>query len=238
MIKAKKTLFYKQIAAIFAHFHQIITQDVVLDTKRMGLLSTTTSLTRYTVTGQLDEPILETIAAGLKKYAISDIDNDPSEQTAGWTAFKDPYAPSFEDSNFLVGTYIVFSLRVDKKSISTKLVQKHFASESAKRLKDLGRDFLSANEKRMIKDHVINMLNLKIPSTPNVYDIVWQYEKGELWFFSNLKSANEHLETLFAKSFHLSLIRSIPYTMAVFDKKLSHAERDALEKLSPGGQNL
>lgn len=237
-MKLKKTLSYKRIAAIFSYFHQIMTQYVVWKSIRMGLLSATTSLTRYTVNGRLDEPILETLASGLKKYAVSDIDNNPSEETAGWTSFKDPYTPGFEGSNFMVGTYVIFALRVDKKSISSKLVQKHYAGEAAKRLKELGRDFLSANEKRMIKDHVINMLNLKIPSTPNVYDIVWQYEKGELWFFSNLKSANEHLETLFAKSFHLSLIRSIPYTMAAVDKQLSHGERDALEKLSAGGQNL
>ena len=204
----------------------------------MGLLSATTSLTRYTVNGQLAEPILDTIATGLKKHAIADIDNNPSEQTAGWTGFKDPFAPNFEDYSFLVGAYIIFALRVDKKSISAKLVQKHYASESAKRLKELGRDFLSADEKRMIKDHVINGLNLKIPSTPNVYDIVWQYEKGELWLFSNLKSANEYLETLFAKSFHLSLTRCIPYTMAAFDKRLSHVERDALNKLSPADQMI
>ncbi|MBI5895418.1 MAG: exonuclease, partial [Desulfobacterales bacterium] len=58
------------------------------------------------------------------------------------------------------------------------------------------------------------------------------YEKNELWFFSNLKSANEHLETLFHKSFGLHLQRLIPYTMAAFDTSLSGAQRDALEKLS------
>jgi len=203
----------------------------------MGLLSATTSLTRYKVDGKIEDPILDTIAAGLKKNTISDIDDNPSDQAAGWASFQDPFNSNFEGSSFMIGTSIVFALRVDKKSVPTKMVQKHFAIESAKRLKETGRDFLSANEKRIVKDHVINLLNLRMPSTPNVYDVVWQYEMGELWFFSNLKSANEALETLFIKSFGVSLVRSIPYTMAVMDPRMSAQEQDLLHKLSAGQQD-
>lgn len=203
----------------------------------MGLLSSTTSLTRYKVDGKLEEPILDTIAAGLKKNTISDIDDNPSEQAAGWSSFQDPFNPNFEGSSFMIGTYILFSLRIDKKSVPNKMIQKHYAIECSKRLKESGRDSLSANEKRMIKDHVINFLNLKIPSTPNVYEVVWQYENSELWFFSNLKSANETLETLFIKSFGVSLVRSIPYTMAVMDPQMSDKEKDLLHKLSADQQS-
>jgi recombination associated protein RdgC len=203
----------------------------------MGLLSSTTSLTRYKVDGKLEDPILDTIAAGLKKNTISDIDDNPSDQAAGWASFKDPFNPNFEGSSFMIGTYITFALRVDKKSVPNKMVQKHCAIETAKRLKTTGRDSLSANEKKLIKDHVVNLLNLKMPSTPNVYDVVWQYEIGELWFFSNLKSANEALETLFIKSFGVSLVRSIPYTMAVMDPQMSAKEKDLLHKLSADRQS-
>jgi hypothetical protein len=200
----------------------------------MGILSPTTSLTRYTVDGRLDEPVIERIGAGLKKYAISEIDDNPSEQTAGWTGHSNPFEPDLKGSNFVLGAYIIFSLRVDKKSIPSKMIQKHVAVESSRRMKKMGRDYLSANEKKMIKDQVTNKLSLKTPSTPSVYDVVWQVEKNDLWFFSNLKSANEHLETLFSKSFHLRLIRKIPYTMAFFDPSLTAAHLDLLAKISPG----
>jgi recombination associated protein RdgC len=203
----------------------------------MGLLSTSTSLTRYKVNGKLEDPILDTIAAGLKKHTISDIDDNPSEQAAGWASFQDPFNSNFEGSNFMIGTYIVFALRIDRKSVPPKMVQKHFSIESAKRLKEMGREFLSASEKRMVKDNVINKLTLKMPSTPNIHDVVWQYETGEVWFFNNLKSANEALETLFIKSFGVSLVRSIPYTMAMMDPNISVHEQDLLHKLSAGQQD-
>jgi recombination associated protein RdgC len=203
----------------------------------MGLLSATTSLSRYKVNGKLKEPVLDAIAAGLKNHTIADIDDNPSDRAVGWSSFQDPFRTNFEGSSFVIGTSIVFALRIDKKSIPNKMVQKHVAAESAKRLKELGRDFLSANEKKIIKDHVINRLSLKMPSTPNIYDVVWQYESGDLWFFSSLKSANEELETLFIKSFGVSLVRCIPYTLAALDSRMTAGEQDALNKLSAHQDN-
>ena len=201
----------------------------------MGLLASTTSISRYKVNGRLDEPVIETIAAGLKKFAINDIDGNPSEQTAGWTSFKNPYLPDFEGSSFVMGAALVFALRLDKKAIPNKLVKKHFAAECDRRLKESGRDYLSSNEKKIIKDHVLNSLNMKMPATPNVYDVVWHYEQGDLWFFSNLKGANEQLETLFVKTFHINLIRRIPFTMASDAPGVGDRQRDALLKLTPDG---
>jgi outer membrane protein OmpU len=45
------------------------------------------------------------------------------------------------------------------------------------------------------------VLSLRIPATPNFYDVLWKYEEAELWFFTNQKSANEELETQFSQSF-------------------------------------
>ena len=199
----------------------------------MGLLSASNSITRYTVTGQLKKPVLETVAVGLKKNVISEIDDHESEKAVGWTSFEKPYQPDFSGSTYAYGTYLVFALRIDKKTIPSKVVKKHFMIESARRLADSGRQYLSRNEKQTIKDLVIDRLNIKVPATPNVYDIIWNYEDSVLWFFSNLKAANEELETLFIKSFDLNLIRMIPYTAAHLDSGLTDTEKDLLLKLSP-----
>ena len=105
--------------------------------------------------------------------------------------------------------------------------------ESARRLADSGRQYLSRNEKQTIKDLVIDRLNIQVPATPNIYDVIWNYEDSCLWFFSNLKAANEELETLFLKSFDLVLVRMIPYTAAHLASGLTDSKKDVLLKLSP-----
>jgi recombination associated protein RdgC len=198
----------------------------------MGLLSPSVSITQYRVEGQLPSPANEHVAAALQKDVINDIDNDASEQTFGWTSFDAPYQPDFQGSRFVIDTAWVFALRIDKKSIPAKVLKKHYNMEVTKRLAESGRDFLSKAEKKQLKDHVLNVLNTRIPATPSVYDILWQYEEGMLWFFSNLKAANETLETLFARSFKMRLVRWFPYTAGVH-AGLSGPERDGLDQLKP-----
>jgi len=198
----------------------------------MGLLSSTVSVTRYRVEGQLEKPVLETMAKCLKKNAIPNVDDDISDKTVGWTSFDKPFDPDFEGSSFLIGAYFVFSLRIDKKTVPSSLIKKHCAMETARRLAATGRKYLSRDEKRVIKEHVISVLTLRIPATPNVYDLIWNYEESSLWFFSTLKSANEELETSFFRSFQLPLIRLFPYTTADLVMGLSDTQRDILVGLS------
>ena len=199
----------------------------------MGILSSSVSVTRYRVEGQIKAPILETVANGLKKNAIAEIDDDVSDKAVGWTSFHKPYHPDFYGSSFVYGNYLVFSLRIDKKSIPAKILKKHFMIESARLLAKSGREFLSRNEKSVLKDQIIDRLSLRIPATPNVYDLIWSYEESSLWFLSNLKATNEELETLFTRSFKLTLIRLFPYTTADLMLGLSDAQRDQLTHLSP-----
>jgi len=197
----------------------------------MGLLSSRMSITRYKVVGQLEGSIHETVYQRLKQYAIPKIEDAGSDAAVGWTSFESPYSPDFEGDSFVFGTYMVFALRIDKKSIPPKLIQKHYALDVAKHLANTGRHFLSGNEKKAIKDEVFNSLARRIPATPNVYDLVWEYNTSALWFFSSLKAANEALESLFLQSFKLQLIRLFPYTTADLVAGLSDQERDALRKL-------
>ncbi|MEE4263071.1 MAG: exonuclease [Desulfobacteraceae bacterium] len=199
----------------------------------MSLSSSTVSITQYNVQGQYNSRVIDTVADGLTKNTISDIDQQVLDKAVGWTSFDKPFQPDFSGSNFVYGNYFVFSLRIDKKNIAAKVLKKHYTIEAARRMAESGRDYLSKTEKKIIKDHVLNALSLRIPATPNIYDVVWNYEESSLWFFSNLKAANEELETLFSKSFRLSVIRIFPYTAADISSNLTDSQRDELQNISP-----
>lgn len=199
----------------------------------MGLLSSSVSLTRYKVKGELKEPVLETIEQGLTRNVIKDIDDDVSEKVAGWTSYENPFEPDFAGSSFVIGAYLIFSLRIDKKAVPAKVIKKHYTLEMTKRLAESGREHLSRNEKRLLREEIVNMLNRRALATPSVYDVLWNKEESFVWFFSTQKAANEALETLFSKTFDLSLIRLFPYSIAELTAGLSDAEIGLLSELSP-----
>jgi len=199
----------------------------------MSLSSNTVSITQYNVQGQYNSRVIDTIADGLTKNTISDIDQQVLDKAVGWTSFEKPFQPDFSGSSFVYGNYFVFSLRIDKKNIAAKVLNKHYTIEAARRMSQSGRDYLSKTEKRVVKENVRNALCLKVPATPYIYDVVWNYEESSLWFFTNLKAANEELETLFSKSFGLSVIRIFPYTAADISSNLTDSQRDELQKISP-----
>lgn len=199
----------------------------------MGLLSSSVSVARYRVEGEIEGSPLETVKEGLKKNAVSEIEDEYAEIAVGWTPFESPFDPDFEKFTFTFGTYFVFTLRIDKKSVPSKIVQKQVAMEVAKRLKESGREFLSKNEKTDITDMITEKLMRQMPSIPNMYDLLWMPEDHSLLFFTTQKAANEELETLFKTSFKLKLIRLFPFTMAEGNKDFSDHDRDKIANIVP-----
>lgn len=199
----------------------------------MGILSPKASITRYHVEGKIDTSLMDTVYSGLCKNIIKEIDNQTEEIALGWTSFDSPYKPDFEGSSFVLGTYFIFALRIDKKSIPPKIIQKHLNMAINQRLAGSGRQYISKNEKEELKNQIHESLCRRIPATPNIYELVWDYEAGNLVFFTSLKTANETLQTLFIRSFKLNLIRLFPYTLADFKSNLKPAKKDRLKTIKP-----
>ena len=200
----------------------------------MPFMSNTTSLTTYKVKGKLEtENLNKTIIEILEKHKINENIEDSAGKLVSWTSIETPYVPNFEISSILFGTNYVFALRVDEKKIPPSLIKKYCAQEQAKTTDYKEKKFLSVNEKKRIKQIVVDELNAKILPTPNVYDIVWEYEKNKLYFFTTKLSANEDLESFFGKTFNLNLIRIFPYTSIFLNPELSSSIKDNLLKSEP-----
>ena len=194
----------------------------------MAFLSSSSSISRYYIEGKFDDKIMDNMIEGLKKHSIPEIENDYSEVAAGWTPFESPYKPDFDKYSFSFGSYFLFNLRIDKKSIPLKLIKKHLSIEIDKRLEKSGRSFISKNEKSEIKDLVLDNLMRIIPSVPNIYEVLWNYEESNLFLYTTQKAANELFETIFLKSFALKPIRLFPYTIIEKKSNLSDQQKDII----------
>ena len=104
----------------------------------MSLTSSSVSITQYQVQGQYNSQVIETVADGLTRHTIADIDQQVSDKAVGWTSFDKPFQPDFSGSAFVYGNYFVFSLRIDKKNIAAKVLKKHVTIEAARRMAESG----------------------------------------------------------------------------------------------------
>ena len=199
----------------------------------MGFLSATQSISRYHILDTFDTEPMEQVRNGLIQHAIPKMENEYEEISAGWTPFESPYLPDFNKFSFVFGSYFLFALRIDKKSIPAKLVHKQMAIEIEKKKADSGRDFISKNEKSEIKETIMDVLMHKMPSIPNVYDVLWDYDAKTLFLLTTQKAANEFFETLFFKSFHLKPVRLFPYTLVETKSAFSSAQKDRILTLTP-----
>ncbi|MGM0419128.1 MAG: recombination-associated protein RdgC, partial [Thermodesulfobacteriota bacterium] len=193
----------------------------------MGLLTSTSSFLRYRIEDESQEISSENIRQKLKDNSFPEIpDSEMSESVSGWTTFENPFDPDFESDHIAYGNNIVFCLRTDKKSVPKKIVDKHIAVESKKAMRESGRDYLSKNEKKKLKEEIILRLSLSIPATPDIYEVLWIPDKKEVLFFSGQKSVNEVFETLFRQTFSLSLIRLFPYTKVYFSSSIEENSKN------------
>jgi len=199
----------------------------------MGLIASTHSVSRYHIDGKIEGSVIEEVRNGLMKHAIPKIESEYDEISAGWTPLESPYNPDFDKFSFQFGTYFLFSLRIDKKSIPAKVIQKYMAIEIEKKKETTGRDFIAKNEKTEIKELVIDILMHKIPAIPNVYDVLWDYEEKNVYLYTTQKAANEFFETLFLKSFSLKPIRLFPYTIVETKSNFSNPQKDRVQTLAP-----
>lgn len=199
----------------------------------MGLISSTHSISRYHVDGKIEGSAAEAVRNGLIKHSIPTMESEYDEISAGWTPVESPYNPDFEKFSFQFGTYFLFSMRIDKKSIPAKLIQKYMAIEIEKKKETSGRDFISKNEKSEIKEMILDILMHKIPAIPSVYDVLWNYEENNLYLYTTQKAANEFFETLFLKSFNLKPVRLFPYTIVETKSNFSNPQKDKVLSLVP-----
>ena len=199
----------------------------------MSLLAASATITRYRVEGEIPESLLELIRERLQYNRFPEIEDPAAEFVSGWTPFENHYISDFSESDIVIGTSVLFCLRIDKKSVPAKIVKKHLALKMRERLLDDAKEFLSKSEKKALKEDVVADLMLRMPSTPNLYDVLWHVERNEVWFFTGQKAANEELETLFSKSFGLRLVRLFPYTLAHHSPDLSDVEKDKFTTLAP-----
>lgn len=181
----------------------------------MGFLKGSASFVRYSVEGELPDAFWDFVADRIAAHSFQDIDDTLEEYSIGWVSVANMFDADFAYGSYAAGDYVVLTMRVDERKVSSSVLKKCVLKEEERTKKERQVPKLSRSVSLEIKERVRSQLVRKSVPVPAVYDLCWNLADGTLLFFSTSKKAMVLLEELFKDTFGLSLILQIPWLTAV-----------------------
>jgi len=183
----------------------------------MGLLKGTLTFSRYRLPGKQPGHFKGDIDGQLKKYAFQESSSGTEEKSLGWTSLENVLDTKFSYGNYALGAYLVFSLRIDRKTISPALLKIRLLEAERKYLAGSRKQALFQEQRDEIKDRVHLELLKQTPFVPSFYDVCWSPSDNWLIFGSLAPKATEDFETLFQRTFSLPLSPFVPWDPGCLD---------------------
>ena len=185
----------------------------------MSLIKGTLTLSKYRVIGSLPDNFKDFIDNQIKLFAFRELSIGESEKSVGWTSLENVLDTDFEYANYLLADYLIFSLRIDRKIISSSLLKLKILEAERKFIAEKGKDKIYREERAEIKERVYLSLLKQTPPIPSFYEICWNVSQGWLLFGSLSEKAKEDFEDLFKRSFKFTLQRFIPWDTKYMDSQ-------------------
>ena len=98
----------------------------------MGLIKGSFSFMQFSVEGGLPQAFPSFVNERLKSNSFRDTRNSTEEKRMGWVSLTDILDADFEHANYALGDYLIFSLRIDRKQVSPKVMKIRLMEEQRK----------------------------------------------------------------------------------------------------------
>lgn len=200
----------------------------------MSILSASLGLTRYRIIEEVPDTLLQQVPERLTQNGFIDIDNTAEERSFGWTNIDD-----FLDVNWAVSPpekseYFTFSMRLETRRVQPAVLRKHYQialNAELARNKEQGKQFVSRDRKKELKEQVTLKLRARSLPVPAVFDVVWTPAQNRVYFDTTNAKARGLFEDLFVQTFELHLEPLAPFLMAM--ETLGEDSAEKLENLDP-----
>lgn len=171
----------------------------------MGLLKGTLTFSRYRILDDPPDDFSAFINKNIRKFAFQEFASDSEEPAVGWTGIDNALDTAFEYASYALAEYLIFSLRVDKKTVPPSLLRIKTAEAEKAFLSERKQERLSKEQRRRIQESVrLDLLGKALP-IPALFDICWCPSKSWLIFGSHSEKLNEQFVKLFERSFRQKL---------------------------------
>lgn len=176
----------------------------------MGFLKGTVSFTRFHVDGQLPQAFLNFVDSRIKANSFRQAAKLTEEKRLGWVSLTDVLDSDFQKADYVLGNYLIFSMRIDRKVISPKLLKVKIMEEAKRYLVETKASRINKQAASAIKEKVRMELLSKTEPVPSFYDVCWALGSNVIYFSSYSDKVVDDFADLFKKTFSLNLKRSLP----------------------------
>ena len=173
----------------------------------MGIMKGALSVRRYRVEGDLPPEFHQIAAEALEGHAFHEpASKTHKEEVIGWVQSQNLLDTDFQNrNNWLFSPYIIFSMRMDKKSVPGTLLRAHVDRKARAWAEAKGKEKCPAGVKRELREQIeLEMLAKTLPRV-RVVEVCWNYDAGIVLFHSHSEGANDTFRKLFHRSFGLEL---------------------------------
>jgi recombination associated protein RdgC len=177
----------------------------------MGLRKGTLTFARYRVIGRLPDRFNDLVSEHLRRNAFAERWRIADEKAAGWIALDDPLDSEFPCASYAQGRYLLFSLRVDRKTVAPSLLRLKVLEAERDKRKETGQKRLYREQREAIREAVrLDLLGKTLP-VPSFYEVCWSVTSGTLLFGCLSDKVFEELQALFRDTFQLALCPAVPW---------------------------
>jgi recombination associated protein RdgC len=177
----------------------------------MGFLKGTVTFSRYRIAGPLPDGFNDFFDERIRRFSFQDNWRTADEKVAGWISIENCLDTDFPYAAYAQGKYLLFSLRIDRKSIPPSLLRIRVMEAERKHLAESGQKKLYREQREAIRDSVrLNLLAQTLP-VPSFYEICWSTTDRLLIFGSLSDKIGSELQEMFRESFTMTLIPHTPW---------------------------
>jgi len=206
----------------------------------MGLLKGSVTFSRYRISGALPDHFPDFFNEQIRRNAFQTVWRTTDEMAAGWTSLENCLDTDFSYASYAQGRYMLFSLRIDRKSVAPSLLRIRILEAEQKKLAETGQKKLYREQREAIRESVrLDLLGKTMP-VPSFHEICWSVPDRVLTFCCLSDKVAGELQELFRESFSLSLSPYLPWDSdgAVLQPQGADAGQNsmdvALPSLPPG----
>lgn len=165
---------------------------------------------RFAVEGQLPQTFMAFVDSRLKANSFRESRHTTEEKRLGWVSAMDILDTDFNKDDYLLGDYLVFSLRADHKMIPPKLFKVRLMEEQRRFMAEHVQTRIGKAAGENLKDKVKLELLSRSEPVPSFHDVLWNIGQNRVYFSSLSDKVADDFVDLFKKTFSLGLKRIVP----------------------------